>query len=50
MLRDVVGTPLPGDWPCQDPTMATDPTLCAVPLDGTVSGADLSLMVFCCPK
>src|SRR5262249_39724940 len=20
MVNDVVGTPLPGDWPCQDPT------------------------------
>lgn len=42
-LTDIIGTPLPGDWPCQDPTMASNPTDCAVPLSGTVSGTDLSL-------
>jgi hypothetical protein len=43
MVHDMIGTPMPGDWPCQDPTMAADPSACAVPLDGTVSGLDLSL-------
>jgi hypothetical protein len=43
IVNDVVGTPIPGDWPCQDPTKATDPNQCQVPLDGKVSGLDLGL-------
>lgn len=43
MVNDIIGTPLPGDWPCQDPSKATDPSQCEVPLNGTVSGAELSL-------
>src|ERR1041385_3534386 len=42
-VNDIIGTQLPGDWPCQDPTMASDPAACAVPLDGTVKASDLSL-------
>lgn len=43
VVTDIIGTPLPGDWPCQDPTMASDPNACAVPLDGVVTGTDLPL-------
>jgi hypothetical protein len=43
MLTDVIGTPFPGDWPCQDPTMPSDPSACEVPLDGSVPGTELSL-------
>jgi hypothetical protein len=43
ILNDVIGTPIPGDWPCQDPTQSTDPSQCQVPLDGKVDGLDLSL-------
>ncbi len=39
-LESVVGTALPGDWPCQNPK---DPNRCEVPLDGTLAGASLSL-------
>lgn len=40
VLENVIGTPMPGDWPCQVPG---DPTECQVPLTGTVAGAELSL-------
>lgn len=40
VLENVIGTDMPGDWPCQIPD---DPTQCEVPLSGTVPGAELSL-------
>lgn len=40
VLERVVGTDLPGDWPCQVPG---DPAGCEVPLSGTVAGVDLGL-------
>lgn len=36
----MIGTVLPGDWPCQDPSDASD---CDVALTETVNGSDLSL-------
>lgn len=39
-LESVIGTDLPGDWPCQNPS---DPSDCEVPLDGTIDGTNLSL-------
>jgi hypothetical protein len=43
IVSDIVGTPLPGDWDCQDQTKQTDPSQCRVPLDGKISGLELSL-------
>jgi hypothetical protein len=43
IVEDVIGTPFPGDWPCQDQTAPGDPDQCAVPLDATVKGIELSL-------
>ena len=39
-VESLIGTDLPGDWPCQDPS---DPTNCEVALDGTIDGPSLSL-------
>jgi sugar lactone lactonase YvrE len=39
-LQTVMGTHLPGDWPCQNPM---DPKKCEVPLNGTVPGKVLPL-------
>jgi sugar lactone lactonase YvrE len=39
-IESVIGTDLPGDWPCQNPS---DPADCEVPLDGTIDGTNLSL-------
>lgn len=39
-FENVIGTPDPGDWPCQVPG---DPKLCATPLTGEVPGDQLSL-------
>lgn len=40
LLITQIGTSLPGDWPCQEPTDATN---CEVALTGSVSGTELSL-------
>lgn len=40
IVENVIGTRLPGDWPCQVPG---DPTRCDVPLSGQVPAAELSL-------
>jgi sugar lactone lactonase YvrE len=39
-LETLIGTALPGDWPCQEPA---DPANCEVPLTGTMTGTELSL-------
>lgn len=39
-LATLIGTTLPGDWPCQDPDNPDD---CETPLDETVEGTELSL-------
>ena len=39
-LETLIGTILPGDWPCQNPAV---PVECEVPLDGMISGHELSL-------
>lgn len=39
-LRTLIGTALPGDWPCQDPT---DTSKCDVPLDAAMPATELRL-------
>ncbi|HVW25761.1 MAG TPA: hypothetical protein VHC69_10345 [Polyangiaceae bacterium] len=42
VFQNVIGSELPGDWPCQFPG-STEPTMCQVPLSGQVLGDDLHL-------